>query len=206
MHQQAVKCLLRYLKGTVNHGLTFLPSSSLGVTGYCDSNWASRANDRRSIRAYCVFLGSNLISCKLQNKKLFQGPVLNKSIGILQQLLSFSGFVHYFFELHLSIPSPPHLLFDNKSAINLSHNPIQHACTKYIELDQHFVHNLVLQLQLTIGYVSFDKKLVDILAKPLATSQFHSLKIKLLVLPCPSVMNVITMSYYSCRTLLTSLI
>ena len=31
------------------------------------------------------------------------------------------------------------LYCDNKSAINISHNFIQHDCTKHIEIDRHFI-------------------------------------------------------------------
>jgi hypothetical protein len=39
--------------------------------------------------------------------------------------------------------SAMNLLCDNKAAINISHNPIQHNCTKHVEVDRHFIkHNL----------------------------------------------------------------
>ncbi|XP_028069016.1 uncharacterized protein LOC114271601 [Camellia sinensis] len=60
-HFAAVKHLLRYLKGTLTHGLQF-SSGLLLLNAYSDSDWAGNSLDRRSTTSYCVFLGSDLIS------------------------------------------------------------------------------------------------------------------------------------------------
>ncbi|XP_028072572.1 uncharacterized protein LOC114274795 [Camellia sinensis] len=57
----AVKHLLRYLKGSLSHGLQFA-SGSLDLFAFSDSDWAGCVVDRRSTTGYCVFLGPNLIS------------------------------------------------------------------------------------------------------------------------------------------------
>lgn len=60
-HFAAIKHLLRYLKGTLTHGLQF-SSGRLLLNAYSDSDWAGNSLDHRSTTGYCVFLGSNLIS------------------------------------------------------------------------------------------------------------------------------------------------
>jgi hypothetical protein len=67
-HWQAVKRILRYLKHTVSYGLHFKSLSDHSLHAYSDADWAADKDDRRSIRAYCIFHGSNLISwsCKQQ--------------------------------------------------------------------------------------------------------------------------------------------
>lgn len=56
-HMQAVKRLLRYLKGTSSLGLTFTKSSHRAITCYTDADWASCPDDRRSTSGWwSVFL------------------------------------------------------------------------------------------------------------------------------------------------------
>lgn len=60
-HLQAAKRPLRYLKGTMNHGIV-LSSSSVALTCFTDADWARCSDDRRSTSGLCVFLGSSLVS------------------------------------------------------------------------------------------------------------------------------------------------
>lgn len=62
VHLQAAKRILRYLKGTLGHGLRFVSTTSSCLTGYVDFDWAGCPDTRRSTMGYCVFLGANLIS------------------------------------------------------------------------------------------------------------------------------------------------
>ena len=39
--------------------------------------------------------------------------------------------------------SPIKIYCDNKAANNIAHNPIQHDCTKRIEVDKHFIKEKV---------------------------------------------------------------
>jgi hypothetical protein len=61
-HWQMVKRILRYIKGTLSHGLTFQSCSHLALHAYSDADWAGCPDDRRSTTGFAVYLGSNLIS------------------------------------------------------------------------------------------------------------------------------------------------
>jgi hypothetical protein len=56
VHWAAVKRILRYLKGTLDYGLTITPSSSL--TAFTDSDWGGCPDDHKSTTDYLVFLVS----------------------------------------------------------------------------------------------------------------------------------------------------
>ncbi|KAG8492935.1 hypothetical protein CXB51_010154 [Gossypium anomalum] len=60
-HWRAVKRVLRYLIGTIDHGLWF-SKGQLKLVSYFDADWASSADDRHSTIGYVIFLGSNPIA------------------------------------------------------------------------------------------------------------------------------------------------
>lgn len=61
-HWKAVKCILRYLARTQDHGLHIRKSSHLHLTSFSDSYWVVDPNDRRSTTGFCVYLGGSLVS------------------------------------------------------------------------------------------------------------------------------------------------
>ncbi|XP_020703286.2 uncharacterized protein LOC110114674 [Dendrobium catenatum] len=52
-HYLLLKRVLRYVKGTLTLGLP-IHSSTLELTGYADSDWATNPDDQRSITGYCA--------------------------------------------------------------------------------------------------------------------------------------------------------
>ncbi|KAJ9552004.1 hypothetical protein OSB04_016049 [Centaurea solstitialis] len=69
-HYAAVLRILRYLKGTMFHGLYFSSTSSLILRGFSDADWDSDMTDRRSTTGFCFFLGDSLISWRSKKQSL----------------------------------------------------------------------------------------------------------------------------------------
>ena len=68
-----VKRILRYLKGTLFHGLLLQPASVknlLAIRAFCDVDWASNVDDRRSTSGTSIFLGPNLVSWWSRKQKV----------------------------------------------------------------------------------------------------------------------------------------
>ena len=66
VHWQAVKRILRYLKGTLAFRLHLRPAAltngSYTLNAYYDVDWALDVDDRRSTSGACIFFGPNLVS------------------------------------------------------------------------------------------------------------------------------------------------
>ena len=58
----AVLRILRYLKGTLFHGLFYSAQSPLVLRAFSDADWVGDPTDRRSTTSYCFLLGFSLIS------------------------------------------------------------------------------------------------------------------------------------------------
>jgi hypothetical protein len=176
-HWSAVKRILRYLKSTITHTFCIYRNSSKQLTTFSDSDCASCPDDRRSTSGYCVLLGKNLLSWSSKKQPTVSRSsteseykaIANASAELvwIQTLLS---------ELGISSPRPPVLRCDNIGATYLTANPLYHARTKHIEIDYHFVRDMVAKKTLDVQFISGQDQLADILTKPLATARFILLK------------------------------
>jgi hypothetical protein len=66
-HMDTVFHIPSYLKSAPGKGLIFGNNGHMNIVGYCDSDWASCQDDKRSTFGYCMFVGGNLVSW--QSKK-----------------------------------------------------------------------------------------------------------------------------------------
>ena len=69
-HSQASYRVLKYLKKTPGQGLFLFACSELRLKAYCDANWTTCLDIRRSILGFCVFLGESLISWKCKKQQV----------------------------------------------------------------------------------------------------------------------------------------
>ena len=83
----------------------------------------------------------------------------------------------------------PKLWFDNIFAVAIAPNPVFHACTKHVEVDYHFVREIVLRRDLQVKYIATGDQLVDIFTMSLSTSRFVFLKSKIMVSVNPMVLR-----------------
>ena len=88
-----------------------------------------------------------------------------------------------FQELRIPLQRTPILWCDNVGATDLAANPVFHARTKHVEIDNHFVREQVKLRHLRIGYLSTKDETADILTKALPKARFLFLKSKLHLLP-----------------------
>ncbi|GKC34044.1 hypothetical protein Tco_1046428 [Tanacetum coccineum] len=71
------------------------------------------------------------------------------------------------------------IMCDNKRAIDLNKNPVQHSRTKHIEIRHHFLRDNVQKGNISIEKVSSEDNIADILTKPLKREPFNYLHLGL---------------------------
>ncbi|GKB22697.1 ribonuclease H-like domain-containing protein [Tanacetum coccineum] len=103
----------------------------------------------------------------------FLAPVLKLSIGVLlMPLLKLVGYDNLLRELHTPLSTATLVYCDNVSAVYLSSNPMQHQRTKHIEIDIHFVRDLVAAGHIRVLHVPSRYQYADIFTKGLPTVLF----------------------------------
>ena len=71
------------------------------------------------------------------------------------------------------------LYCDNKAAINIAHNPVQHDRTKHVEIDRHFIKEKLREGLICTPFVKTGDQLADILTKGIASRPFYHILSKL---------------------------
>ncbi|GKD79655.1 ribonuclease H-like domain-containing protein [Tanacetum coccineum] len=89
-------------------------------------------------------------------------------------------------ELHTPLSTATLVYCDNVSAVYLSSNPVQHQRTKHIEIDIHFVRDLVAADHIRVLHVPFRYQYADVFTKGLPTVLFDEFRSSLSVRSSPA--------------------
>nr|GEU84856.1 ribonuclease H-like domain-containing protein [Tanacetum cinerariifolium] len=143
-HFAALKCILRYVRGTVDFGLHLYVFATTSLVGYTDADWAGCPSTHSSTSGYCVYLGDNLLSWSDKRQHTISRSSAEAEYqGVANVVTKIAWVRNLLCELHSPLMTTTLVYCDNFSAVYMSANPIQHQQTKHIEIDIHFVCDMV---------------------------------------------------------------
>ncbi|KAL0462665.1 UNVERIFIED_CONTAM: Retrovirus-related Pol polyprotein from transposon RE1 [Sesamum latifolium] len=179
-HLRATVHVVRYLKGTPSKGL-FLPStSSFLLRAYCDADWASYTDSRRSLTGFCIFFGDALVSWKTKKQTTVSHSTAEAEYWSMAAMVCELRWISYILsDLGLVVKLPIQLFCDNQAALHIMANPVFHECTKHIELDCHVVRDAYKDGFVSPSFVRSASQLADLFTKPLPLKIFAALLDKL---------------------------
>ncbi|GJZ61696.1 hypothetical protein Tco_0617833 [Tanacetum coccineum] len=178
-HLEAVKCIFRYIKGTTHLGLWYPKGSGIETIVYADSDHAGDYMDCKSTSGVCTFMGCCLTSWFPKKQTALaisttEAEYVSVRKACQQALWMKQALIDYDVRLD-DIP----IMCDNKGAIDLSKNPVQHSRTKHIEICHHFLRDNVQKGNISIENVTSEYNIADILTKPLKQEPFNYLRLGL---------------------------
>jgi hypothetical protein len=179
-HMEAVNRIIRYLKGCPGRGLLYKSNGSLQVECYTDADWAGSLDDRRSTSGYCTFVGGNLVTWRSKKQNVVARSTAEAEFRAMAHgICEVLWLKIILLELGLFHGKPLMLYCDNKAALDIANNPVQHSRTKHIEIDRHFIKEKLDRGIICMPYVSSSNQLADILTKGLSEKVFTSLCCKM---------------------------
>ncbi|GKB48972.1 hypothetical protein Tco_0899725 [Tanacetum coccineum] len=179
LSQERVKRIFRYIKGTTHLGLWYPKGSDIETIVYANSDHARDYVDRKSTSGVCTFMECCLTSWFSKKQTALaisttEAKYVSTRKACQQAIWMKQALVDYDVRLD-DIP----IMCDNKGAIDLSKNPVQHLRRKHIEIHHHFICDNVQKGNISIEKVSSEDNIADILTKPLKCESFNYLRLGL---------------------------
>ncbi|KAL4368367.1 hypothetical protein GQ457_05G028310 [Hibiscus cannabinus] len=176
-HMKAAKRILRYLKGTIDFGLSYSSSHDFQLMGFCDSDFAGDIDDRKSTTGFVFFLGDCCISWSSKKQ-----PIVTLFTCEAEYVAATSCSCHAIWlkrlveELHLPQEGPTKICIDNKSAQALAKNPVFHDRSKHIDTRYHFIREHIANKEVELKFVKTQDQVADIFTKPLKFEDFKRMR------------------------------
>ena len=153
-HLEAVRRILRYIKGTIDYGILYKKDGASEMVRYCDADYAGDHDTRRSTIGYVFSLGSRPISwCSKRQPTMSLSSIESEYRALATTAQEYTWLMQLMKDLHQPPEHAVQLHCDNQSAIHLTENPVFHARTKHVEVHYHFVQEKVLRGEIKVQYM-----------------------------------------------------
>ncbi|GJR11233.1 copia protein [Tanacetum coccineum] len=133
-HLEVVKCIFRYIRGTSHLGLWYPKGTRIETVVYADSHHAGDYVDRKSTSGVYTFMGCGLTSWFAMKQMALaisstKVEYVSAEKACQQALWMKQALIDYGIRLDNVL-----IMCDNKGAIDLSKNPVQHWCAVVVGL------------------------------------------------------------------------
>nr|GEU33304.1 putative copia-type protein [Tanacetum cinerariifolium] len=156
------------------HGVLFKQNGHLETQLYTDAYWAGDKGDPRSTSGYFTLVGGNLVTWRSKKQKvvaLSSAEVEFRGIGRgITEVLWIPKLIT---EIGYPPQEPSKVMSDNKAAIQILENLVQHDRTKNIEIDRHFIKEKLEAEIITLLFVWSQDQVIDILTEAVNERTLH---------------------------------
>ena len=175
-HWTGVKRVFRYICGTRDHGITFGRDSNADLVGYTDSDWGGCKNTRKSTSGHVFMIGGGPVSWRSRKQTVtalssceaeyIASCTAAKEAVWLGRLIS---------DMNKYEKSPCVRIFaDNQGSIESGKNQAINQRNKHIDIQYHYVRDVVAVGKVEFVYCPTEAMIADILTKPLDRVKFET--------------------------------
>ncbi|CAM8914025.1 unnamed protein product [Rhodiola kirilowii] len=169
-HWEAIRRVLKYLKGTMNHGLVYAGFPSV-LEGYTDASWITNLEDHSSTSGWVFLLGGGAISCASKKQTCITNSTMESEFIALAAA---SKEAEWLRNLVYEIPlwpkpiAPISIHCDSKATLAKANSQMYNGKSRHLSVRHSAVRELITHGVISIYYVRTQHNLADHLTKGLA--------------------------------------
>jgi transposase InsO family protein len=172
-HWNAVKWIMRYLRGTSKLCLSFGSGKPM-LVGYTDSDMAGDVDTRKSTSGYLITFSGGAVSWQSRLQKCIALSTTEAELiaatEACKELLWMKKFLQ-----ELGFKQQQYVLFcDNQSTIHLAKNSSFHSRSKHIDVRYHWIRDTLNDKLLTLEKIHTDDNGSDMLTKALTREKLET--------------------------------
>ena len=166
--------VLRYLKGTMDLGITMNRSQTTTITAFVDSDHGGDKQSRRSTTGYAVFCGDNLISWHSKLQPIIADSTMEAEYIALWSVVKELRYIRNLLtEIGYAPTQPASVFEDNQACLKLAEGTgTFHPRSKHIDIRYHASREAVNNGTIKIDYVRSKQNIADLFTKILPLSTF----------------------------------
>jgi hypothetical protein len=178
-HYHAALLVARYLKGTIDMGITYRADGDQNIIGYVDSDYAGHES-RKSIYSYIFTIAGapfswqagfqtrpSLSTADSEVRAIAALKEVAKQLLYLKKVINSLKLTDQANSAYVKLENLPlELLEDNGAAVKYSENPSSQSSMKYLETDIYWINDYYRSGDLKVVKISAKDMLADIGTKP----------------------------------------
>jgi len=172
-HWNAVKWIMRYLRGTSKLSLSFGSGKPM-LVGYTDSDMAGDVDTRKSTSGYLITFSGGAVSWQSRLQKCIALSTTEAELIAATEACKELLWMKIFLQ-ELGFKQQQYVLFcDNQSTIHLAKNSSFHSRSKHIDVRYHWIRDTLNDKLLTLEKIHTDDNGSDMLTKALAREKLET--------------------------------
>ena len=188
-HMKAARCVLAYLKGTINYSIIYgdatdadvhaytraiHPDDYLSILGFADADHASDKDDRKSQTGYVFLINNGSVVWELHKRHSVALSTRDAEYMVLSDASREAiARTHLYTDLEITTAQPPLLYSDSMTALFLTDESSPYQRSKHIDTWYHYIRDILKKGEIEVDYVPSEENPADIFTKALRSDLHH---------------------------------
>jgi hypothetical protein len=179
-HLKSAKSVLRYLKRTLNYGITYNGQNceqEIELECYCDSDFANAKDDRKSISGYAIKMaGGPIIWGSKRQTVTTQSSAEAELIAASTASNILTWTTNILEEIGIKVKKPVIINCGNQATIKIAQSEGLTPRTKHIDIRYFYIRDQIESGNQELKYVQTTENQADLLTKVPARDRFKKLR------------------------------